>query len=129
MSIEAARRRDEPLDHVLFSGPPGLGKTSQAHIITLELGVNLRVTSGPAIERPVIWPPSQRSRQEGRTVHRRDPSSRAGGRRDSLSRDGGLRAKYCGRERAGSSDDEARGQAVHDGRGDDPLRTAEFSSA
>jgi holliday junction DNA helicase RuvB len=51
MSIEAARRRGEPLDHVLFSAPPGLGKTSLAHIIARELGVNLRVTSGPAIER------------------------------------------------------------------------------
>ena len=51
MSIEAARQRAEPLDHVLFSGPPGLGKTSLAHIIARELGVNLRSTSGPAIER------------------------------------------------------------------------------
>jgi len=51
MSIEAARGRGEPLDHVLFSGPPGLGKTSLAHIIARELGVNLRSTSGPAIER------------------------------------------------------------------------------
>ncbi|MGH7932068.1 MAG: Holliday junction branch migration DNA helicase RuvB [Candidatus Binataceae bacterium] len=51
MSIEAARQRGEVLDHVLFSGPPGLGKTSLAHIIARELGVNLRVTSGPAIER------------------------------------------------------------------------------
>jgi holliday junction DNA helicase RuvB len=51
MSIEAARKRGEVLDHVLFSGPPGLGKTSLAHIIARELGVNLRSTSGPAIER------------------------------------------------------------------------------
>jgi holliday junction DNA helicase RuvB len=51
MSIEAARLRKEVMDHVLFSGPPGLGKTSLAHIIARELGVNLRATSGPAIER------------------------------------------------------------------------------
>lgn len=51
MSIEAARQRADVLDHVLFSGPPGLGKTSLAHIIARELGVNLRSTSGPAIER------------------------------------------------------------------------------
>jgi holliday junction DNA helicase RuvB len=51
MSIQAARQRGEVLDHVLFSAPPGLGKTSLAHIIARELGVNLRVTSGPAIER------------------------------------------------------------------------------
>jgi Holliday junction DNA helicase RuvB len=51
MSIAAARQRGEVLDHVLFSGPPGLGKTSLAHIIARELSVNLRATSGPAIER------------------------------------------------------------------------------
>jgi Holliday junction DNA helicase RuvB len=51
MSIEAAHGRSEVLDHVLFAGPPGLGKTSLAHIIARELGVNVHVTSGPAIER------------------------------------------------------------------------------
>ncbi len=49
--IEAARARGEPLDHVLFHGPPGLGKTTLAHIISHELGTNIRITSGPAIER------------------------------------------------------------------------------
>ncbi len=50
--IEAAKRRNEPLDHVLLYGPPGLGKTTLAGIIASEMGVNLRVTSGPAIEKP-----------------------------------------------------------------------------
>ena len=49
--IEAAKRRGEPLDHVLLYGPPGLGKTTLAAIIASELGVNFRVTSGPAIEK------------------------------------------------------------------------------
>lgn len=50
--IEAAKKRGEPLDHVLLYGPPGLGKTTLAGIIAHEMGVNIRITSGPAIEKP-----------------------------------------------------------------------------
>lgn len=50
--MEAARRRGEPLDHVLLYGPPGLGKTTLAGIIAHEMGANLRITTGPAIEKP-----------------------------------------------------------------------------
>jgi Holliday junction DNA helicase RuvB len=50
--IDAARARKEPLDHALFFGPPGLGKTTLAELIARELGVNIRTTSGPALEKP-----------------------------------------------------------------------------
>ena len=51
LAIEAAKKRGEPLDHVLLYGPPGLGKTTMATVIANEMGTNLRITSGPAVEK------------------------------------------------------------------------------
>lgn len=52
LAIEAAKKRSEPIDHVLLYGPPGLGKTTMAMVIANEMGANIRITAGPAIERP-----------------------------------------------------------------------------
>src|SRR5476649_1243493 len=52
LAIDAATKRGEPLDHVLLHGPPGLGKTTMASVIAHEMGAQIRITSGPAIERP-----------------------------------------------------------------------------
>ena len=52
IAIEAAKRRGEPVDHILFSGPPGLGKTTLAHIIAREMGASIRTTTGPVLEKP-----------------------------------------------------------------------------
>ena len=65
ISIQAAKARDEPLDHLLFHGPPGLGKTTIAYIIAQEMGREINMTSGPALERPGDVMPYLVNAQEG----------------------------------------------------------------
>ena len=73
ISMDAARQRGEPLDHVLLYGPPGLGKTTLATIIAGEMSAPIRVTAGPAIERPGDMASSPHAAQGGRSaLHRRD---------------------------------------------------------
>ena len=83
--IEAARRRGEPLDHVLLAGPPGLGKTSLAHIVAAELGVPMVQTAGPALERKADVASFLTALEPGqRLLHRRDPPPRPRHRGDAL---------------------------------------------
>jgi hypothetical protein len=129
LSMQAARQRGEVLDHVLFSAPPGLGKTSLAHIIARELGVNLRVTSGPAIERAGDLAAIVNDLDQGDVLFIDEIHRLARGRRDSLSRHGGLRAQPRSRQGAGRAHYEALGQAVYDDRGHHPLGPPQFSAA
>ena len=69
--IQAARKREEALDHTLFHGPPGLGKTTLAHIIANEMGVNLKVTSGPVLAKPRQGTGGEIGEDFGRAVHPR----------------------------------------------------------
>src|SRR3990167_10077611 len=55
VSITAAKKRDEPIDHVLLHGPPGLGKTTLATVISNEMGAQIRITSGQLLREPAIW--------------------------------------------------------------------------
>ena len=128
--IGAARKRGEALDHVLLFGPPGLGKTTLSHIIAAELGVNLRQTSGPVLEKPKDLAALLTNLETNDVlfideIHRLTP----GGRGNPLPRAGGLPDRHHDRRGPGGAQHQARPAALHAGRRHHARRHADQPAA
>ena len=128
--IGAARKRAEALDHVLLFGPPGLGKTTLSHIIAAELGVNLRQTSGPVLEKPKDLAALLTNLERNDVlfideIHRLSP----GGRGNPLPGAGGLPDRHHDRRGPGRAQHQARPAAVHAGRRHHARRHADQPAA
>ena len=128
--IDGARQRGEPVDHLLFSGPPGLGKTTLGQIVANEMGAGFQPTSGPALDRPsdlaaILTQPRGRRR----AVRRRDPSHAEDGRGGPVSGARGFQPRRRPRQGADGPEHPAGAAAVHVDRGDDPSRSHHAAAA
>ena len=130
MYITAAKQRGDALDHVLFYGPPGLGKTTLAGIIANEMGVHMKVTSGPAIEKPGEMAAILNNLEEGDLlfvdeIHR---LNRSGGR-GTVPGHGGLLHRYYDRKGFQCQICASGATEIHSGGSDHPCRTSDCTSA
>ncbi len=126
---QRCKMRGESLDHVLLHGPPGLGKTTLAGIIANEMGVNMRITSGPAIEKPGDLVAMLTNLNEGDILFVDDTPAQPCVRGDTLPRDGGLRDRHYPRQGAVCKLYPPRPAALHPDRRDDAVRPAHGAAA